>query len=399
MTRTSEGPRRRARSGLTAAHAPTLAGNEWRYLRECLDTGWVSSAGPFVARFEAALAARTGAPHAVATSSGTAALHVALQVVGVEPGDAVLLPDLTFIAPLAAARYLGAVPVLLDVDARTGQLDPAQLEAFLRDECAMRSGRCVHRRSGRRVRAVVPVHLLGLACEIDRIVAIARRHGLRVVEDAAQGLGVRYRGRPVGTFGDVGVVSCNGNKIVTAGGGGALLTSDARRADRARSLTLHGRARLASDAMHAEVGYNYRMTNLHAALGLAQLEQLDDFIARKRRIAATYARGFAAVDGVAPMPLTAHTDPTWWLYTIQLIGRSPRPRQQRLLRTLAAQGIGARPLWPPLHAQPAARAAARYRLRCATPLVARSVCLPSSAHLSDAEVRRCVAAVAAALAE
>jgi perosamine synthetase len=374
-------------------HAPTFAGNEWRYVRECLDTGWVSSAGPFVGRFEAAVAAYTGARHAVATVNGSAALHVALQVAGVEAGDEVLLPDLTFIAPFSAVRYRGASPVLLDVEPRW-QLDPDRLAAFLAEECTMRGGRCVNRRSGRVVRAVVPVHLLGLACEIDRIVAIARRHRLAVVEDAAQAAGVRYRGRHVGTFGDVGILSFNGNKIVTAGGGGVLLTNSARRAAVARSLTIHAKRPGPLDSVHTAVGYNYRLTNLQAALGLAQIEQLDAFIARKRRIAAAYARALAPVAGVAPMPRTPHTDPTYWLYTIQL---SDPARTRHVLRALVAQGIGARPLWLPLHRQPPARGCQRDGLRIASRLYARSLSLPSSAHLTLAEVRRCADAVAAAV--
>ena len=364
-------------------------------MRECLETGWVSSAGPFVTRFEDAVAAYIGARHAVATVNGSAALHVALQIVGVQPGDEVLLPDLTFIAPFSAVRYCGASPVLLDVERRSWQLDADQLAAFLAEECVVRGGRCLNRRTGRRVRAVVPVHLLGLACEIDRIVAIARRHRLAVVEDAAQAMGVRYRGRHVGTFGDVGIVSFNGNKIVTAGGGGALLTDNAARAARARRLTTHARRDDRPDYIHSEVGYNYRLSNLQAAVGLAQMEQLDAFIARQRRIAAAYQRGFASLAGVEPMPLTPYTDATYWLYTIQL---SEPTRREPVLRALSAQGIGARALWSPLHRQPPARGCRRYRLRNAPRLFARSISLPSSADLTIAEVRRCVSAVAAALA-
>ena len=384
--------------GLGALHAPTFAGNEWRYLRECLDSGWVSSAGPFVDRFEAAVAAYTGARHVVATITGSAALHVALQGVGLRPGEEVLLPDLTFIAPFSAVRSCGAAPVLLDVERRSWQLDADRLAAFLAEECVMHGDRCINRRSGRRVRAVVAVHLLGLACEIDRVVAIARRHRLAVVEDAAQALGVRYRGRHVGTFGDAGILSFNGNKIATAGGGGALLTNDARRAAGARRLTTHARREDRLDSVHSGVGFNYRLSNLHAALGLAQLEQVDDFIARKRRLAEAYRRAFEALSGVEPMPLTPRTDATWWLYTIQLAGAASGPCRDRVLRALAAAGVGARPLWAPLHRQPPARGCQRYGVRNAQHLFARSISLPSSAHLSAAAVRRCVRAVAAALA-
>lgn len=401
MSRTSDrrrAPRRsRHGSGLDATHAPTLAGNEWRYLRQCLDGGWVSSAGAFVDRFEEAVAGYTAARHAVATASGSAALHVALQLVGVQADDEVLLPDLTFIAPFSAVRYRGAWPVLLDVDPRSWQLDADRLTAFLAEQCVMRGDRCINRRSGRRVRAVVPVHLLGLACEIDRVVAIARRHRLAVVEDAAQALGVRYRGRHVGTFGDVGILSFNGNKIATAGGGGAILTDNPRYAARARALTTHARRAGQLDGLHAEVGYNYRLSNLQAAVGLAQLEQVDGFIARKRRLAEAYRRGFTALAGIEPMPLSPHTEATYWLYTIRLAGAASLARRDRVLRALTAAGIGARPLWTPLHRQPPARACQRDRLDNATRLFARSISLPSSAHLRLAEVRQCVAAVAAAV--
>lgn len=397
MSAISEPPatRRRApRTGLRALHGPRLAGNEWRYLRQCLDSGWVSSAGPFVPRFEAALAAATGARHVVATSSGSAALQIALQVAGVTPGDLVLVPDLTFIAPFSAARALGALPLLLDVDPHTWQLDADRLAALLARTCSVRAGRCIHRPSGRRIGAIVAVHLLGLACPIDRIVALARRHRLAVVEDAAQALGVRYRGRHVGTFGDVGVLSFNGNKLATAGGGGALLIAGARRAAHARRLTTHGRPPGRPDAPHREVGYNCRLSSLHAALGVAQLEQLEGLLARKRRIAAAYAAGLAGLPGVTPMPVTPHTEPSWWLYAIRLRSAALR---RRVLRALTAAGIGARPLWRPLHREPPARACPRDALRTAPRLFGRTLCLPSSPDLTLAEVRRCVAVVAGAL--
>lgn len=403
MSGISDRGSRRARpspgAGVGAAHEPTFAGNEWRYVRECLDTGWVSSAGPFVSRFEAAVAACTGARHVVATVNGSAALHVALRIIGLQPGEEVLLPDLTFIAPFSAVRYCGAAPVLLDVEPRCWQLDADRLAAFLAEECVMRGERCINRRSGRRVRAVVPVHLLGLACEIDRVVAIAKRHRLAVVEDAAQAMGVRFRGRHVGTFGDVGIVSFNGNKIVTAGGGGALLINNARRAASARRLTTHGSRENRRASADAEIGFNYRLSNLQAALGLAQLEQLDEFIARKRRIAEAYRRGLASLPGVEPMPLTPHTEATWWLYTMQLSGPAPLQRRQRLLRALSARGIGAQALWPPLHRQAPARGCQRDAVANAQQLFARSISLPSSAHLTSAELRRCISAVAAALGE
>ena len=384
-----------AASTILPAHAPTFGGNEWRYLQECLDTGWVSSAGPFVPRLERAFAAYSGAAHAVATINGTAALHVALRVIGLAPDEEVLLPDLTFIASASAVRYCGAYPVLLDVERRSWQLDADKLAAFLRAECVMRRGHCINRRSGRTIRAIIPVHLVGLACEIDRIVDLAHRHHLAVVEDAAQAVGVRYRGQSVGTFGDIGVFSFNGNKIITAGGGGMLVTNEPQYAEHARRLTTHAR-----DDEHLgqsgkdEIGFNYRLNNLQAAVGLAQLEQLDVFIARKRRIAARYAGAFAALDRVVPMPITEHTDSNFWQYTIQLAGRMTAASRDVLIRALNDRGIGARPLWRPLHRLAPFRRAQRYRITQAPRLYARSICLPSSADLDDRDIDRCIRAIA-----
>ncbi|MBI3318257.1 MAG: LegC family aminotransferase [Candidatus Omnitrophica bacterium] len=368
--------------------APLFSGREWDYLKECLETHWVSSAGPFVDRFEKEIARLTGARHAVAVTNGTAALHTALKVSGVEPQDEVLVPDLTFIAPVNAVRYCQAHPVLLDVDAHW-QMDVEKLERFLREECRIRSGECFNRKTGRRVRAVLPVHLLGLACSMDRIVSLAQAHHLKVVEDAAEALGVRFRGNPVGTFGSVGALSFNGNKIVTAGGGGMVITNDAEVAKRARYLTTQAR----DDPMeyvHEEVGYNYRLTNLQAALGVAQLEQLDRFLEAKRRIAKAYGEALRGTPEVLPMAASPHTEPSFWLYTVRLPEGTPLARRQAVVRFLHERGVEARPVWRPIHLQRPYRDCQTFELKESLSLYHRSICMPSSVGLEPEALNRCV---------
>jgi perosamine synthetase len=376
--------------------APELSGNEAAYLQECVRTGWVSSAGPFVDRFERDVAAAVGAAHAVAVSSGTAALHLALQVAGVEPGDEVLVPTLTFIAPVNAIRYCGAQPVFVDADPRTWQMDAEQAAQFLAEACEVHAGACVNRRSGRRVRALLPVHLLGSACDIDRLVELARRFHLRVVEDAAEAIGVRIGGRHAGTIGDVGALSFNGNKTITAGGGGMVLTADAAAAARARYLSTQAKDD-ALESVHHDVGYNYRLTNLQAALGVAQLEQLDRFLATKRAIAARYAQGLGSVDGLSLMPVPADIDGACWLNTVLLRPGTTVDERRGVVRRLIEQGIGARPLWHPVHALRPYQECETLGSRHAMDLYARAISLPSSIGLTEAAQARVIAAVREAL--
>ncbi len=377
---------------------PQLGGNEWRYLKECLDSGWVSSVGPFVERFEREMAAYVGTTHAVAVVNGTAALHIALLIAGVQPGDEVVVPTLTFIAAVNAIRYCGAEPVFMDSDPQTWQLDVERCEQFLARECRSTTEGCVNTMSGRRVRAILPVHLLGLACEMDRLVELARRYGLNVVEDAAEAVGVRYRGRHAGTFGDIGILSFNGNKVMTTGGGGMLVTNESSIAARARYLTTQAKDD-PSEYIHHEVGYNYRLTNLQAALGVAQLEQLDSFIMRKRRIARDYAERLRPLqqDGLTLMPEPAHTEATYWLYTVLLGADTTRARRQNVIRHLNSEGIGARPLWHPVHRLRPYAACQAFEIEWADRLYERALSLPSSVGLEEAEVERCVEALRRAL--
>jgi perosamine synthetase len=277
-----------ARAGSVALHEPEFRGNEWAYLRECLDTGWVSSVGKFVDRFEAMLVEATGAKHAIAVVNGTAALHACLLLAGVQRHDEVLIPTLTFIATANAVSYIGAVPHFVDSTTRTLGVDAEKLEAHLRAIAEVRDGACRNRATDAVIRALVPMHTFGHPADLDELAALCERWKLVLVEDAAESLGSRYKGRHTGTVGRVAALSFNGNKPVTTGGGGAILTDDPALAKRAKHLTTTARVAHRWSFLHDEVGYNYRLPNLNAALGCAQLERFPDILARKRLLAARY---------------------------------------------------------------------------------------------------------------
>lgn len=371
---------------------PEFGGNEWKYVKECLDSGWVSSAGAFVNRFERQVAAYVGAKHAVAVVNGTSALHVALKVVGLQPDEEVLAPNLTFVAPVNTIRYCQAHPVLIDANPRTWQIDVDKVAHFLSQECQTKKDICYNKRSGRRVRAILPVHLLGLSCEIDSIVELAHKHGLRVVEDAAEAMGVRFRGQHVGSFGDVSAFSFNGNKIVTAGGGGMVVTNNASYATYARYLTTQAKDDEV-EYIHNEIGYNYRLSNIQAAVGVAQLERIEDFIARKGAIARAYENAFADLDGVTPMPTPPHMQPTYWLYTILMPEGTSLAERQEVIRRLNERSIGARPFWHTIHDLPAYRSCQTFEIEQSVRLYTRGVSLPSSVSLRADDLRKCIAAV------
>ncbi|HEY5944421.1 MAG TPA: LegC family aminotransferase [Kofleriaceae bacterium] len=368
-------------SSRVALSEPYLAGNERRYLNECVDTNFVSSVGPFVDRFEREFASFVGARYAVACSTGTAALHVAFRLIDLQPGDEVLVPSLTFIASANAIAYERGAPVFVDSELESWNMDPDLVVDYI--EGAARAGRKLPR-------AVELVHILGHPARIEPIIAVCEKHGVALIEDAAEALGARYRGgrfdgKHVGTIGRLGCFSFNGNKIMTTGGGGMITTDDPDLAKRAKHLTTQ--ARLPGPAyQHDEVGYNYRLTNVAAALGVAQLEQLPDFIAKKQRIAARYDEAFGRRDDVVVPPRTAWAVPTHWLYTIR-VGNA----RDEHMRRLAADRIESRPIWTPLHTMPMWRDAARIGGERAEQLAAQALSIPCSVGLTDADQDRVIA--------
>jgi perosamine synthetase len=362
--------------------APEIGGKEWCYVKECLDTGWVSSVGAFVDRFELELASTVGARFAVATVSGTAALHVALMVSGVAPGDEVLVSTLTFIAPANAIRYVGAWPVFVDAEPIHWQMDPHKAVEFLEHQCEWRRGALVNRTTGRRVRAVLPVHILGHPVDMEPLVAAARKYGLAIIEDATESLGADYRSVPVGHLGDVACFSFNGNKLITTGGGGMLVTDNETWARRARYLTTQAKDD-PLEYVHHEIGFNYRLTNVQAAIGVAQLERLEEFLAAKRRIAASYQDALGDLPGITPMKEAWWARSAWWMYTV-LVDEAAYGRSSRyLLQALEEGRIQTRPLWQPLHRSRAHLDACRTDCSVAERLHRDALSLPCSVGLSS----------------
>lgn len=368
---------------------PAIGGNEWRYVKECLDTNWVSSVGPFVDRFEAEIASKVSSRYGVAAVNGTSALHVALLVAGVKPEDEVLVSTLTFIAPVNAIRYVGAWPVFIDAEPTYWQMDPGGVIEFIEHGCRWDNGVLYNRLTGRRVSAIVPVHILGHPVDLDPILEIARKYELPVIEDATEGLGGTYKGRALGSLGDIGCFSFNGNKIITTGGGGMLVTNREEWAKRAKYLTTQAKDD-PTEYVHAEIGFNYRLTNMLAAMGCAQLEQLDSFVGAKRRIAAKYAEGLRNIPGISLMSEAPWATSSWWLYTILVdsvgFGRDSR----QLLASLNSKRIQTRPLWQPIHLSKAHKDADSRHLPVSENLYKHALSLPCSASLNDVDQGRVI---------
>ncbi|MGE5111805.1 MAG: LegC family aminotransferase, partial [Acidobacteriaceae bacterium] len=365
-------------------YAPEIRGDEWKYVKECLDTGWVSSVGEYVNRFERMLAEYLGAKAAVATCNGTSALHVALLVAGVRPGDEVLVSTLTFIAPVNAIRYAGAHPVLIDAEPQYWQIDEQKVVGFLRNECEYSARELRNRRTGRRVGAILPVHILGHPANMESVVAAAREFGLPVIEDATECLGAEYRRRSVGTLGDIACFSFNGNKIITTGGGGAIVTDNVAWVERAKYLTTQAKDD-PIEFVHGDIGYNYRLTNLQAAMGCAQLELLSDYIAKKRAIAERYARAFAGVSGITAMPQAPWAKSIFWLYTILVDEEKFGASSRAVGAKLREIGIQTRPLWQPMHGSPVHSHCESSQIEWADWLHARALSLPCSVGLTESD--------------
>lgn len=373
---------------------PNISGNEGKYLAECVSSTFVSTIGPFVTRFEKMVADAAGTPGAVATSAGTTALHAALIAVGVQRDDLVICPSLTFIASANAISHVGATPWLFDVDPESWTLDPALLARELGERTERRGDVLFHIETGRRVSAIVPVFTLGIPPDMDAIVATAREYGLKVVVDGAAALGALYKGRMSGALGaDLTMYSFNGNKTTTAGGGGAVTGDDEALLARFRHLTTTGR--VGADYDHDVVAFNYRMTNLQAAVGCAQMERLDEFVAAKRRIAARYADAFRGLNGIGRFP-----DPEWaespaWFSGFAFHGEGTGEKSRKFRAHLREEAIDARPFWKPMHDQKPYAAAPRTAMLTTDALWPGVVTLPCSTHLTEAEQEKVIGTVLA----
>lgn len=364
----------------TALHEPLFRGNEWVYVKECLDTGWVSSVGKFVDRFEEELAAYTGVKRAVAVVNGTAALHVCLRLVGVAPGDEVLMPALTFVAVANAVTYCGAVPHFVDSEERTLGLDHRKLGEYL-DEIGVRCiGGLVNRRTGRRIKAVVPMHTFGHPVDLDPLSEVCERFGIAMVEDLAEALGSFYKGKHVGSWGRVSAVSFNGNKVVTSGGGGAILTNDEGLGRLAKHMTTTAKVSHRWEFVHDMAGYNYRLPNINAALGCAQLEQLPMFLKAKRALAERYIESFAELPGIRFFSEPAGARSNYWLNAL-LLDEAHAGERDAVLTLTNDAGLMTRPAWILMHRLPMYRECPRMDLDIAEGLERRIINIPSSAVL------------------
>lgn len=366
--------------GPVVLHEPCFAGNEWAYLRECLDSTYVSSVGKFVGRFEADLAAYTGARHAVAVVNGTAALHIALKLAGVMPDDEVLVPALTFVATANAVAYCNAVCHFVDSEAHTLGIDSAKLRAYLQATTEQHGGMCINRATGRVIRALVPMHTFGHPVDLDGMLALAHDFNLALVEDAAESLGSYYQGRHTGTFGLMGTLSFNGNKTITTGGGGAILTNDPELARHAKHLTTTAKQPHAWEYRHDEIGYNYRLPNLNAALGCAQLEQLPNMLVAKRELHRRYQAAFDIVEGLRLVAEPDNCRSNYWLQAIALDSEHADQRDAILQATNKA-GFMTRPVWILMSELKPFSGCPRMDLAGADSLSRRLINIPSSSGL------------------
>ena len=366
---------------------PSLKGREREYVDECLSTGWVSSVGKYVDRFEALFAERHPGAGAVAVGSGTAALHMALLAVGVQPEEEVLVSSMTFIAAANAVRYVGAWPVFIDSEPVHWQMDVRKVEEFLKEGCDQRSEGVINRSTGRRVTAILPVHILGHPVDMDALEQVALRYNLKIVEDATESLGALVRGRPVGTIGHAGCFSFNGNKLMTTGGGGMVVSKDPEICRTVRYLSTQAKEP-GNEYIHKSIGYNYRLTNVQAAIGCAQLERLDDFLTRKREITKLYLKELKDVSGISFQSEADWAQSAWWLFTILVNESEFGCSSRKLIEALGAERITSRPLWQPMHQSAAHNAVIKMFCPVADTLFERGVSLPSSVDLSEMDQQK-----------
>ena len=362
-------------------HAPIFNGQELQYLKRCLDTTYVSSVGEYVNQFEKEIAKYTDTQYAVALVNGTSALHLALLLARVGSGDEVLVPSLTFIATANAVKYCGASPHFVDVDEETLGISPVALRDWLGFTAEVINGHCVNKRTQKRIRAIIPMHAFGHPADMQGILSVAADYKLKVIEDAAEALGSKYYGKHVGSFGDMGVFSFNGNKIITTGGGGAIVTNNAELAQRARHMSTTAKKSHPWKFEHTEVAYNYRLPNINAALGCAQLEQLPTFIRSKRELFTLYQHRFNALGGLSIKAEPKNCNSNYWLQTLILEPQNTSYRDEIIQKTNEI-GLMTRPAWSLLHRHPFYDKCPKAELSVSEKIESQIISIPSSANIS-----------------
>lgn len=361
---------------------PVISGNEWKYIKECLDSTWVSSVGSYVTRFEKMVSDYVGTKHAVAVVNGTSAIHISLLASSVCPEDEVIVPALTFIAPVNAVKYCNAHPVFMDCDDETLGMDVQKVVEFISRECRQKKdGRTYNMKTGRRISAILPVHIFGHPVDMNALLGISRNYNFEVIEDATESLGSEYRGRKTGSFGKAGCFSFNGNKIITTGGGGMVVSNNKKLADRVRHLTTQAN-RKTFEYYHDEIGYNYRLTNLQAAMGVAQMERLGEFVEIKRGNAALYRGLLSQVEEVEMLWEKSWARSNFWLCTIKV----PQRHKSRLMKFLLSKGAMIRPVWELINTLPMYRACQSYSIEKAVEAHGSCINLPSGVGIKQAEI-------------
>jgi len=368
---------------------PNIRGNEWKYIKECLDGEWVSSAGKYVNKFEENICKFTGAKHAVACVNGTAGLQVALRLAGVKCNDEVIVPSVTFIAPVNVIRYLYAEPVFMDCD-DFYNIDIEKTVQFIKSETAFSNGYTFSRKTGKRISAIIPVHVFGNAVNLKQLIPICQERNIKIVEDATESLGTYYtqgdlRNRYTGTIGDIGCYSFNGNKIITTGGGGMIVTNNAEYAEKARYLTTQAK----DDSIryiHNEIGYNFRLTNIQSAMGVAQLEQLQEYIEIKKKNYLIYKEKIDKIPGLHLSEVPSYANNNYWMYPLQVDKETYDKDREQLMAHLSDNKIQTRPLWYLNHLQKSYKDCQSYKIEKAFDMLEKTLNIPCSVNLKSEDL-------------
>jgi perosamine synthetase len=372
---------------------PSIKGKEWEYVKECIDTEWVSSAGKYVDLFEKNIAAYTGSKYAIACVNGTAAIQVSLRLAGVGAGDEVIVSTLTFIASVNAITYNNAMPIFMDAD-KYYNLDSEKTIEFIKNKTVFKNGFTYNKKTNNKITAIIPVHVWGNACWLDKLVNLCEERNIAIVEDACESLGTfynlgKYKGKHTGTIGKLGCLSFNGNKIITTGGGGMILTDDEALVEKAKYLTTQAK----DDPIryvHDEIGYNFRLTNIQAALGVAQLEQLPEILQRKKEIYHFYQKELKGIDGLTMSKTPDYSDNNHWMNLLQIDTDIYTDDRESLMEKLEENGIQTRPVWAFNHEQKPYKECQSYKIENANKLVKNSLCLPSSSNLTNENIEKII---------
>ena len=363
---------------------PNISGNEWKYVKDCLDTGWVSSVGSYVSQFENMVAEFSGAKYGVATSSGTTALHISLLLSGLGQGDCVIVPNVTFIASANAIKYTGADPIFMDINPETWQMDLDLLESYLAENTSVEASGARLKSSGKLIKAIMPVHVLGNMCNMIKLLSIAKKYNLKVIEDSTEAMGSYYDNKHAGSFGDFGCFSFNGNKIITCGGGGVIVTDNEEMAKKAKHLTTQAKSD-PFEYFHDEIGYNYRLVNTSAAMGVGQMEQLQKFVQRKHEVKNFYISQLSGIGDIEFQKVEEKVNPNWWLFTIKT------EKQKEVLNILNGNKMQSRPFWVPMNKLPMFKDDIYITKQdLSNYLYQRCLSIPCSTNITDEELRRIV---------